>query len=125
MTVERREPPRDDRPGDLEDAGPALRIEEVPILPDLAKGYHGWGQPRIQGPPQTPSPTEQYRRAAEGRAARRLLALGAALLLALAGAVFLLDGLGRQDRTVQSLGLVALAAAGLAAIAAVYVARTD
>ncbi len=105
---------------ELEDAGPALRAgEERWIGAEGAFAY----RPIVEGIPEEPSaPDRERRRVAELRL-RRFVALALAGLLGLAGAVFLADGLQRGLELVAALGLVGIAVAGLAALAAVALTR--
>lgn len=105
---------------ELEDAGPALRVgEERWIGAEGAFAY----RPIVEGIPEEPSAQDRERQRLAELRLRRFVTMVLAGLLAVAGVVFLADGLQRGQELLAALGLVGIAVAALAALAAVALTR--
>jgi hypothetical protein len=99
-------PPR--HPRELEDAGPALRIEDSRHPGGPALDAEIGRRPVVIAPEEPVSPAEEQRRALGARADLAILALFISVLFLLAGGIFYLNGTERGD--------LVLAAAGLALV---------
>jgi hypothetical protein len=98
--------PRD--PRELEDAGPALRIEESTHPAGPAFEAQFGRRPAIVAPEEPVSPADEHRRALGARADLALLAMFIAGLFFLAGATFYLDGSERGDALLVTAGTILL-----------------
>ena len=107
--------------GDLEDAGPALRVGEERWIG--AEGSFTY-RPVVEGIREEPSPLERERRRADELSRRRFVGVALAALLGLAAAVFVADGLERGQEVVATAGLVGLVLSALAALAAIALTPT-
>jgi hypothetical protein len=106
---------------ELEDAGPALRVGEERWIGAEAPFTY---RPVVEGIPEEPSALERERRRSDELSLRRYVGVALAGLLAVAGAVFVADGLQRGEELVATVGLVGFVVSALAALAAIALTRT-